>query len=120
MKFTQSHEWARLEGSIATIGITDYAQKELGDIVFVELPKVGAVVKAKEECVVLESTKAAADIYSPLSGKVTAVNTVLLEYPEKINQSAEKEGWLFQILVDDASEYEALMDQREYFSLISQ
>lgn len=114
MKFTESHEWVVLDGEIATVGISDYAQKELGDIVYVELPHVGSRVHALDEIAVLESTKSAIDIYSPLSGEVVEVNTALLESPEKINKSAEKEGWLYRIRLSHHSEYEFLMEEPAY------
>lgn len=118
MKYTESHEWIVLEGNVGVVGITDYAQKELGEIVYVELPKVGAKIKAGEEACVLESTKAAADIYSPVSGKVIAVNESLKSNVQKINQSAEKEGWLFKIELADKNEYTNLMGSAEYQNLI--
>lgn len=119
MKFTESHEWVSIEGDIATIGITDYAQKELGDIVYVELPTIGHAVKTGDEAVVIESTKAAVDIYSPISGAITEVNTKLREYPERINQSSEKEGWLFKLKVHQPEEIEKLMDASAYQAYIS-
>lgn len=118
MKFSTSHEWVRLSGDIATIGISQYAQKELGSVVYVELPKVGAEIKAGQEAVVLESTKAATDIYSPLSGQVVEVNAHLEEVPNKINTSAENEGWLFKLKISNPSEYQALMDETAYRRLV--
>ena len=118
MKYTEAHEWMKVEGDEATVGITDYAQKELGDIVYVELPVEGHAVNKGDEVVVLESTKAAIDIYTPLSGEITAANTLLREYPEKINQSAEGEGWFFKIKVGDRAELEGLMDAEAYKSYI--
>lgn len=113
-KYTETHEWIEVNGNAATVGITSFAQKELGDIVYVELPKVGAHVKKGEEAAVLESTKAAADVYSPISGTITTVNTVLGEKPELINSSAEQEGWLFKLSIKDTKELDGLMDQDEY------
>src|SRR5579863_2931628 len=97
MKFTDSHEWIKVENGIGTVGITDQAQRELGEVVYVELPAVGKQVKAGQEVAVLESTKAAADIYSPVSGEVIEINQKLLDFVHYINQSAEQGGWLFKI-----------------------
>ncbi len=113
-RFSESHEWVEIDGDVATVGVSDYAQKELGDIVFVELPDIGSEVSSGNEIVVLESTKAAADVYSPLSGEVIAVNEALEEASGLVNDSAEGEGWLFKLKVSDASEAEALMDQAKY------
>jgi len=110
MKYTQTHEWIDVKDGEGTVGVTDYAQHELGDIVYVELPKVGKEVKKGEEAVVLESTKAAADVYAPVSGTITAINTNLNLAPELVNASAEKEGWLFKIKLSDKNEYDLLLD----------
>lgn len=118
MKYTQSHEWIAVEGDTATVGITDHAQKELGDIVYVELPIEGHTVKQGEEIIVLESTKAAVDIYTPVSGEITAVNTSLREYPEKVNHTAESEGWLFKIKMHKTQELDPLMDADTYHTYI--
>lgn len=118
MKFTETHEWIEVQNGIGTVGVTDYAQKELGDIVYVELPEVGKSVKAGEEAAVLESTKAAADIYSPVSGEIVAVNTLLGEASEKINESPEKEGWIFKIKLTDPDELKSLMERGQYQSSI--
>ena len=118
MKFTDSHEWLEMEtGGIARIEITTYAQKELGDIVYVELPIIQKQVKANEEAAVLESTKAAADIYSPVSGTIVEVNARLSQNPELINQSPEQEGWIYKIRLSDPSETDHLMDQAAYQAL---
>lgn len=119
MKYTVSHEWIRVENGIGIVGITDHAQKELGDIVYLELPKKGKTLKAGEEVCVLESTKAAADIYSPVSGKIIAVNEALLSQLHQIHQSAEKEGWLFKIQLTDPKELEALLSLSEYQKLVT-
>lgn len=116
MKFTETHEWIDVKDGIGTVGISDYAQKELGDIVFVELPKIGKVVKAGEEVAVLESTKAAADVYSPVSGTIAEVNSALTSASELVNRSAEKEGWLFKIKLQTTKELDVLMDSKEYQS----
>lgn len=120
MKFTDSHEWIELEGKdIARVGITTYAQKELGDIVYVELPIVGKEVNAKQEVAVLESTKAAADIYSPLSGTITEINEKLSQVPELINQSPEKEGWIYKIRLSNSGEVDLLMEQADYQAMLN-
>ena len=112
MKFTDSHEWIEIESKdIARVGITHYAQKELGDIVYVELPLTNKHVNAKQEVAVLESTKAAADIYSPASGTVLEINSQLNQNPELINQAPEKEGWIYKIRLSNPSEMDFLMDQ---------
>ncbi len=116
MKYTESHEWVELQDGIATVGVTNHAQKELGDIVFVELPIVGKNVKAGEEAAVLESTKAAADVYAPLSGTITEVNQLLNNSSELINQSPEQNGWLFKLKIDDNKEYDRLMDSSTYLA----
>lgn len=113
-KYTESHEWISLEGNIATVGITNHAQEELGDIVYVELPEVGKKVEAKKEAAVLESTKAAADVYSPVAGTLVAVNEALTDEPELVNSSAESDGWLFKIEVDNVADLDGLMDRAAY------
>jgi len=118
MKYTESHEWIRVEGSVGTIGVTDYAQQELGDIVYVELPDVGKSVQKGKEAVVLESTKAAADVYAPVSGKIVAVNEELRESPDKVNTSPGKDGWLFRIELSNESELNELLDEDAYAKFI--
>lgn len=118
MKYTDSHEWIRVEGSHATVGISAHAQKELGEIVYVELPKVGQEVKAGGEIAVLESTKAAADIYAPVSGKVTKVNERLKEDVSSLNTSPESTGWLFEVEMENPAEVDELLDQTAYQTLI--
>lgn len=120
MKFTDSHEWIEEEGQgLARVGITTYAQKELGDIVYVELPMVGKQVNAKQEVAVLESTKAAADIYSPVSGTIVEVNQKLSTAPELINQFPEKEGWIYKIRLSNPAEEDLLMEQEEYQAMLN-
>lgn len=114
MKFTETHEWIKVENGIGTVGISNHAQKELGDIVFVELPKINKTVKAGEDVAVLESTKAAADVYAPVSGTILEVNTNLNTASELVNQSAENEGWLFKLKLTQPEELEKLMDLQEY------
>lgn len=114
-KFLASHEWARLEeDGMVTVGISDYAQDALGDVVFVELPETGQQIAAGEEAGVVESVKAAADIYSPVSGSVVSVNTALEDEPEKVNQDPFGEGWFFKIEPDDVGELDELLDGDAY------
>ncbi len=119
MKFTDTHEWIKIEhGNIAQIGITNHAQKELGDIVYVELPELGRNVNMGQEIVVLESTKAAADVYSPASGKIIEVNKQLKDSPEFINGSPEDKGWFVKIELSNPSELDALMDLTAYQAML--
>lgn len=114
LKYTEHDEWVRLEGDVATIGITDYAQNELGEIVFVELPEVGAVLAAGDAFGVVESVKAVADVYTSLGGEVTAVNSDLPDNPSQINSSAFGAGWLIKIKVSDTAPLDGLMDAQAY------
>lgn len=113
-KFSKDHEYITPDG---TVGITPYAQEQLGDIVYVELPKVGQKLKAGDEAAVVESVKAASEIYSPVSGTVTAVNDALSGDPGLINSSPEGDGWIFKLTLDDASELDGLMDADAYAKL---
>lgn len=115
-KFSKDHEYITEDG---TVGITPYAQEQLGDIVYVELPKVGQKLKAGDEAAVVESVKAASEIYSPVSGTVTAVNEALSGDPGLINTAPEGEGWIFKLALDDASELDALLDADAYAKLIA-
>lgn len=117
-KYTESHEWLHVNGNIGTVGITDHAQHELGDIVFVELPHIGAKVTAGQEIVVLESTKAAADVYTPVSGTILTVNEALNTSPDLVNKSPMDQGWLFTIEMSQPQEQEALLDKTAYHHLI--
>src|SRR5579872_5684495 len=119
MRFTESHEWIAVQGKQGTVGITNHAQGELREIVYVALPKIGQKVKSGEEVCVLESTKAAADVYSPVSGTVTAVNEKLRQNPSLLNSNAEQEGWLFQIELTNLRELDGLMDHSGYETLIN-
>jgi len=114
LRYSKTHEWARLEadGSVS-VGITDHAQQHLGDMVFVELPDIGRKLSAGAECVVVESVKAAADVYAPVSGEVIATNSALLEAPQSINQDAYA-AWLFRVKPDDLAELHSLLDARAY------
>jgi len=113
-RFTKDHEWVRLDGRIATIGITDHAQQQLGDVVFVELPDVGREVESGEACAVVESVKAASDVYAPLTGRVTEVNTALAADPALVNRAAQSEAWFFRIEVEDPAAVDELMDEVHY------
>lgn len=117
MKFTDSHEWIQIKDGVGTVGITDHAQKQLGEVVYIELPAVGKQVRAGQEVAVLESTKAAADIYSPVSGEIVEINQKLGDFIHQINTSAESEGWLFKIRLSDHSETDQLLKRDEYLTL---
>nr|WP_295371359.1 glycine cleavage system protein GcvH [uncultured Sphingosinicella sp.] len=112
--FTKEHEWIAVEGDTATVGITDFAQSQLGDIVFVEVPAAGATVKKGSEAAVVESVKAASDVYAPVSGEVTEGNQALVDDPALVNSAAESEGWFFKLRLSDTSELEGLMDEAAY------
>jgi len=114
MKYTDSHEWIEQSEHVATVGVTEFAQKELGDIVYVELPKVGKTLRAGEAAAVLESTKAAADVYAPASGTILEVNPALAQTPELVNQSPEAQGWLFKIKLSNPLELDKLLDLNAY------
>ncbi|MBK5939054.1 glycine cleavage system protein GcvH [Halochromatium roseum] len=120
LKYTESHEWVKDNGDgTVTVGITDHAQDALGDLVFVELPEIGKQVAAKDACAVVESVKAASDIYSPLSGEVVGANDVLDGAPETINDDAYGEGWIFQLKLSDPSQLDDLMDAGGYEQLLA-
>jgi len=115
LKYAASHEWARDEGDgIVTVGISDHAQESLGDVVYVEQPEVGSSVTGGEEAGVVESVKAASDIYSPVSGEVIAINELLEDEPETINSSPYDDGWFFKVKISDPSELEGLLDAAAY------
>lgn len=114
LKYTNSHEWVRVEGKNVIVGITDFAQDQLSDLTYVELPTVGDSFSAQEEAAVLESVKAASDVYAPISGTITAVNQELLEHPELVNTDPYGQGWLFKMSPDDKTELEGLMDADQY------
>lgn len=111
--FTPDHEWLRIEGNVATIGITDYAQSQLGDIVFIDLPDVGRALKKGEVAAVVESVKAASDVYSPISGEILEMNVSLAAEPAMVNSDAER-AWFFKLKIADESELEGLMDEAGY------
>lgn len=118
MKYTDSHEWILVEGNVGTVGISAYARDELGEVVYVELPKVGERVSAGDEVVILESTKAAADLYTPVSGVITAVNESVKKDPSLLSKSPEDLAWLVKISLEDPTEMESLLDKGEYLELI--
>ncbi|MBB3861269.1 glycine cleavage system H protein [Novosphingobium hassiacum] len=117
--FTKDHEWIAVEGDEATVGITDYAQGQLGDITFVEVPGVGAEVGKGDAASVVDSVKAASDVYAPVSGTVTVVNDALEDQPELVNTDPEGEGWLWKMTLSDTAELDSLMDEASYQSFIS-
>ncbi len=114
LRYSREHEWVRLEGDIATIGISDFAQKQLGDVVFVELPDVGSTVNQDDEMAVVESVKAASEVYAPVSGQITEINGKLEENPGLVNESPLGEGWFARLRVSDSSQVENLMTESEY------
>ena len=112
--FTREHEWVRVDGDIATVGISDHAQQALGDIVFAEVPEAGKRLAKGAEAAVVESVKAASDVYSPVGGEVTAGNVAVADDPALINRDPEGEGWFFKLKLDDAGEVNGLMDEASY------
>jgi glycine cleavage system H protein len=114
VKYTEDHEWLKTEGDIATVGITVHAQDALGDVVFVELPEVGATLAQKDTAGVVESVKAAADVYMPVSGEVVEVNEALRDDPSLVNSDPLGAGWFFKVKLSDASQLDALMDETSY------
>ena len=116
--FTEEHEWIDVEGETATIGITDYAQEQLGDIVFVELPSVGTMLDKAGDAAVVESVKAASDVYAPITGEVTEANGALEDDPALVNTSPEEDGWFFRMTIGDKSELEGLMDDKGYKAFV--
>lgn len=118
LKYSKTHEWLRIKGQEAVVGITDFAQKQLGDIVFVELPKVGAKFSIEDPCAVVESVKAASDIYVPVSGTVIRVNENLVKDTSFVNKDPFGEGWFFMVQLDNAKEVSGLLDARAYQALI--
>jgi len=119
VKYSEDHEWVRVDGGEATVGITPYAAEQLGDVVYVELPDVGKSFKAGDEAATVESVKAASEIYSPLSGEISAVNEALEGNPALVNESADGEGWFFKIKVADEGELAKLMDEAAYKDFVA-
>jgi glycine cleavage system H protein len=116
-KISQSHEWVDVDGDVATVGISDHAQGQLGDIVFIELPEIGRKVAKGEAVAVVESVKAASDIYAPVSGEIVEVNTAIVSEPAKVNADADHSGWFFKVRLADSRELEGLMNEDEYLKL---
>ncbi len=114
IRFTKDHEWIRVDGDEAVIGITDFAQEQLGDIVYVELPEIGRKVEKGEEAGVVESVKAASEVYAPISGAVTAINAALADDPARVNKDAGGAGWFFKLKLADPKELETLLDEAAY------
>ena len=117
--FTKDHEWIAVDGDIATVGITDYAQSQLGDVVFVEVPPAGTAVEKGKEAAVVESVKAASDVYAPVSGEVTEGNAALEADPSLVNSAAESDGWFFKLTLSDASQLDGLMDETAYQAFVA-
>ena len=118
LKFSEDHEWARLEGDVCTVGISPHAVEQLGDIVFIEFPEVGASVAKGDAVAVFESVKAASDIYTPASGEITAINTALLDDLTSITPDKAMDNWLFKLQISDASDLDSLMDEDAYNAMI--
>ena len=116
--FTDEHEWIRLEGATATVGITQHAQEQLGDLVFVDLPKVGAALKKGGASVVVESVKAASDVYAPADGTVTEVNAATAADPQLVNSAPQSDGWLWKMTLTDPSQLEVMMDEAAYLKMV--
>ncbi|MFQ5973566.1 MAG: glycine cleavage system protein GcvH [Alphaproteobacteria bacterium] len=120
VRYTSEHEWIRLDGDVGVVGITDHAQEQLGDIVFVELPEVGKVLSQGDEAAVVESVKAAAEIYAPVDGEVVEVNEALNDNPGLVNSSSMDDGWFMRIKVNDPSQLDELMDEDAYMSFVEE
>lgn len=117
LRFTKDHEWLRIEGDVATVGITPFAQEKLGDLVFVELPSIGATFQKGAVAATVESVKAAADVYAPVAGEVTAVNDKLADQPGLVNAEPTGDGWLFKMKLADAAAVDALLEEKAYDAL---
>ena len=118
IRFTKDHEWVRLEGDIATVGITDHAQEALGDVVYVELPEPGRAVEAGEACAVVESVKAASDVYAPLAGTIRERNQTVVDDPALVNTAPEEGAWFFKLELADKAAFDALMDHDAYQAML--
>ena len=119
LRYTDDHEWARLEGDSVTVGITEFAQDQLGELVFVELPTVGAVVTQGDEAAVIESVKAAGEVKSPVGGTIMEINESLIDTPEKVNDDPMGKGWIYKVAITDATEWEGLMNEAAYAALVA-
>jgi len=120
LHFTKEHEWLRVDGDVATCGITDFAQEQLGDVVYVELPEVGRQVQQNEETAVVESVKAASEVYAPVGGEVVEVNAALTDDPAKVNADAMGDGWFFKLKLADPGQLDGLMDEAAYQALVAE
>jgi glycine cleavage system H protein len=120
LKFTTDHEWVRVEGDTAVIGITDYAQQQLGDVVFVELPDVGKVLERGKDAAVVESVKAASEVYAPVDGVVIETNPLLLDEPATVNTDPHGAGWFLKVKLSDTAQLDALMDETQYKNMIAE
>jgi len=120
LRYTKQHEWIRLEGGTATVGVTDYAQEKLGDVVFVEMPETGMSIQKGDAFGVVESVKAASDVYCPVGGEVIEINHALEEHPEYVNQSPYGDGWIIRVKVTDSSAMNDLMDAEQYQAFVEQ
>lgn len=119
LKYTQEHEWIAINGDIATVGISSFAQEQLGDVVFVELPEIGKTVAKGDQTCVVESVKAASEVYAPISGEIVEVNTALTDQPDLVNSDSTGQGWFIKIRLSNADELEALMDEAGYTAFAS-
>jgi len=120
LRFTKDHEWVRLDGDLAVVGITDYAQSQLGDVVYVELPEIGRRVEQGKEAAVVESVKAASEVYAPVSGEVAEVNEALAADPAMVNADAMGDGWFLKVRLDDPKQLDGLMDEAAYKRLVEE
>jgi glycine cleavage system H protein len=120
IRYTKDHEWVRQEGDIVVIGITDYAQSQLGDVVYVELPELGRQVEQGKEAALVESAKAASEVYAPVSGEIVAINDAIVADPAKVNADAMGEGWFVKIKLADARQLDGLMDEAAYAALVAE
>jgi glycine cleavage system H protein len=120
LRFTKDHEWVRLDGDLAVVGITDYAQSQLGDVVYVELPEIGRRVEQGKEAAVVESVKAASEVYAPVSGEVAEVNEALAADPAAVNADPLGQGWFLKLRLDDPKELDSLMDEEAYLRLVQE
>ena len=119
-RYTKDHEWVRQEGDVAVIGITDYAQEQLGDVVYVELPEIGRPVEQGKEAAVVESAKAASEVYAPVSGEVVAVNDEIVGDPAKVNADAQGEGWFIKVRLSEPKQIDGLMDEAAYQAFVAE
>jgi glycine cleavage system H protein len=119
LKYTQEHEWIRLEGDVGTIGISNFAQEQLGDVVFVDLPEIGKTVAKGDEACVVESVKAASEVYAPVSGEIVEVNNALTDQPDLVNADSAGKGWFIKIRLSDPSELDGMMDEAAYTAFAS-